>query len=179
MIRALAILAFMSVFPVQAEAPAPGHVVSEERFAEVAVPFVRKWEGSVLTTYLDRIASPPIYTVCSGHTGPYAIPGKTYSQAFCDDLLGDELLEYREGLHRYLTADTLRTRLPVTRDTAYTSLAFNVGIAGAGGSTAVRRLNAGDVAGGCEALTWWSKAGGRVVRGLVRRRAEEKALCLQ
>jgi GH24 family phage-related lysozyme (muramidase) len=54
----------------------------------------------------------------------------------------------------------------------------NVGIAGAGKSTATRRLNAGDIAGGCQALTWWNKAGGRVVRGLVNRRAEEFALCM-
>lgn len=179
MIRALAIVVFMSAFPTPGGGPERGHVVSEERFAEVAVPFVGKWEGSVLTTYLDRIASPPIHTVCSGHTGRYAIPGQTYSQAFCDELLGAELLEYREGLHAYLTAETLRTRLPVGRDVAYTSLAFNVGIAGAGGSTAVRRLNAGDIVGGCNAIPWWNRAGDRVVQGLVNRRAEERELCLQ
>lgn len=175
MIRALALLAFMSAFPSQAQAPAPGHVVSEERFLKVAVPFVGKWEGLRLTAYQDIVG---VWTICYGHTRT-VIPGETRTRQECDDLLGDELIEYREGLHRYLTAETLRTRLPVTRDTAYTSLAFNVGIAGAGKSTAVRRLNAGDVAGGCQAIGWWNKAGSRVVRGLVLRRAEEVELCLR
>lgn len=151
--------------------------VSESKFQEVAIPLVRKWEGSVTTTYLDRIASPPIYTVCSGHTGKYAVPGKTYTQAFCDGLLGEELLKYRDGLHGYFTAKTKQDRLTPERDAAYVSLAYNVGIAGAGKSTATRRLNSGDIAGGCDAIGWWNRAGDRVVRGLVNRRADEVALC--
>ncbi|MBN8190431.1 glycoside hydrolase family protein [Salipiger thiooxidans] len=93
-------------------------------------------------------------------------------------MLGRRLLEFRSGLHGYLTADTKSRRLPYTRDAAYGSFAYNVGVAGAGKSTAVKRLNAGDIAGGCEALTWWNKAGGRVLRGLVARRAEERDMCL-
>nr|WP_231119180.1 glycoside hydrolase family protein [Rhodovulum sp. MB263] len=46
-------------------------------------------------------------------------------------------------------------------------------MAGAGRSTATRRLSEGDVPGACEALTWWNKAGGRVVAGLRNRRTEE------
>lgn len=175
MIRAFLFTVFMSAFPSQAEAPAPGHVVGKDAFLAVAVPFVGKWEGLRLTAYRDIVG---VWTICYGHTRT-VIPGETRTRQECDDLLGSELLEYREGLHGYLTAETLRTRLPVTRDVAYTSLAFNVGIAGAGRSTAVRRLNAGDVAGGCQAIGWWNKAGGRVVRGLVLRRAEEVKLCLR
>ena len=76
------------------------------------------------------------------------------------------------------TSDTIANRLTVDRDVAYASLAYNVGVSGTGKSTAVRRLNQGDIAGGCEALGWWNKAGGRVVRGLVNRRAEETELCM-
>jgi GH24 family phage-related lysozyme (muramidase) len=74
---------------------------------------------------------------------------------------------------------TIDRRLPATRDAAYTSTAFNCGVAAIGKSTATRRLNAGNIAGGCEALTWWNKAGGRVIRGLLERRKREQALCMQ
>ena len=47
-----------------------------------------------------------------------------------------------------------------------------------GDSTATRRLNAGNIIGGCTALTWWNKAGQRVVRGLALRRGEERDLCM-
>ncbi|MDJ0821273.1 MAG: glycoside hydrolase family protein [Paracoccaceae bacterium] len=57
-------------------------------------------------------------------------------------------------------------------------MAFNFGIRGAGKSTAVRRLNNGDVPGGCRAIGWWNKASGRVILRLVNRRKEEVSLCL-
>ena len=61
---------------------------------------------------------------------------------------------------------------------AATSLAYNVGVAGYCKSTADRRFDAGDFKGGCEALKFWNKAGGRVVQGLVNRRAAEYRLCM-
>jgi lysozyme len=57
------------------------------------------------------------------------------------------------------------------------SLAYNIGVGAYCGSTARRRFNAGDYAGGCEALTWWNKAGGRPVRGLILRRNREAKVC--
>lgn len=148
--------------------------VSDAVFLEVAVPFTGKWEGKRNRAYPDPVG---VLTVCYGHTRGVQ-PGDSYTDAQCDAMLERELVEYRDGLHAYFNVTTLTERLPVTRDVAYTSLAFNVGISGAGKSTATRRLNAGDIAGGCEALTWWNKAGGRVLRGLVRRRSEERDLCM-
>ena len=94
-----------------------------------------------------------------------------------EDHAADET-RYRAGLHRYFSAATKAARLTAERDAAYVSLAYNAGVAGIGKSTATRRLNAGDIRGGCKALGWWNKAGGRVVRGLVNRRADETRLCL-
>lgn len=148
---------------------------SDADFLRLAVPFVGGWEGKRLSAYRDIVG---VWTVCYGHTQGVR-PGDSYTAAECDAMLARDLLTYRAGWHRYLTPETRSTRLPVTRDVAYSSLAINVGIAGAGKSTATRRLNAGDIVGGCEALTWWNKAGGRVIRGLVRRRSEERTLCLE
>jgi len=147
---------------------------SAQAFLDEAYPLVAKWEGMRTGAYLDMVGVP---TVCFGHTRGVKLSDR-YTEAECAAMLRDELLEYRAGLHRYFTHDTRAKRLPPKRDAAFGSLAFNVGIAGAGKSTATRRLNAGDIAGGCEAITWWNKAGGRVVRGLVNRRAEEYALCM-
>lgn len=146
-------------------------------FLLVAVPLVAKWEGKENHAYLDRIASPPVWTICYGETR--GVKGGDYaSDAQCEAMLREGLAEYRAGLHRYFTAETIANRLTPERDAAYVSLAWNVGIHGAGKSTATRRLNAGNIAGGCQALTWWNRAGGRVVRGLVNRRADEYRLCM-
>ena len=42
-----------------------------------------------------------------------------------------------------------------------------------------RKAKAGDLRGACEALMLWNKAGGKVVRGLTRRRTAERDLCLE
>jgi lysozyme len=137
----------------------------------------RQWEGKENVAYLDRIASPPVWTVCYGETRGVK-RGDRYTDAQCADLLEVGLLEYRAGLHRYFTPETVALRLPPERDAAFTSLAWNIGISGAGKSTATRRLNAGNIAGACEAITWWNRAGSRVVRGLVNRRAYEHRFCM-
>ncbi len=60
---------------------------------------------------------------------------------------------------------------------AYASLAYNIGPGAFCGSVVVKRLNAGDYAGACAAISNWNKAGGKVNRGLVNRRAAERAQC--
>lgn len=67
---------------------------------------------------------------------------------------------------------------------AYTSLAYNIGPTAFCASTLVKKLNSGDYAGACEQIGRWVFAGGRDCRirsnncyGLVKRRAEEQAMC--
>ena len=138
------------------------------------VPVIAEFEGLRLDAYLDVVGVP---TICYGSTRGVRI-GMKKTDAQCIALLREEVSEYREKLHWFFTPATIASRLPPTRDAAYTSLAFNCGIGAVGKSTATRRLNAGDITGGCEALTWWNKAGGRVIRGLVARRTRERDLCL-
>ncbi|MGK7653139.1 lysozyme [Roseovarius sp. B08] len=152
--------------------PAAG---ADAAFLAVAVPFVGRWEGLRFEAYRDIVG---VWTVCYGETKGVK-PGDRYTKAECDAMLAREILSYRTGLRRFFTAETIERRLPVPRDVAFSSTAYNVGVSAFGNSTAVRRLNGGDVRGACDALTWWNKAGGRVIRGLVNRRSEEKALCLK
>lgn len=144
----------------------------------VAVPLVAKWEGLKTTAYLDRIASPPVWTICYGETEGVRA-NETRSQAQCEAGLRQGLVRYRNGLHRHFEPVTIQHRLTPERDAAFVSLSWNVGISGAGNSTATRRLNAGDIRGACQAIGMWNRAGNRVIRGLVNRRADETALCLK
>jgi lysozyme len=58
--------------------------------------------------------------------------------------------------------------------------AYNAGVAAFCRSPMARRFNAGDWAGGCDAFSnWYTTAKGKRLRGLVRRRAAERALCLK
>lgn len=60
---------------------------------------------------------------------------------------------------------------------AYVAFAYNVGPTAFCRSTLVRKLNAGDYAGACAELSRWTKAGGRELPGLVKRRSQERAMC--
>lgn len=141
---------------------------------DIAVPLIGKWEGLRTQAYLDIVGVP---TICYGSTRGVSL-GMVKTKAECDALLREEVAEYRDGWLDYVTDEAQDRWLPAKRDAAYTSLAYNVGIRAAGRSTATRRLNAGNIRGGCTAIGWWNRAGNRVIRGLVNRRTEETELCM-
>jgi len=152
---------------------------TEAETVEFCRPIVARFEGIRLQAYIPVPGDRP--TICFGAThigGKPVTMGMTATRAQCDALLDEHLREYRAGMHRYWTDETKRERLPVSRDCAFTSFPINVGIRGAGNSTAAKRLNAGWIEGACAAMLWWNKSGGVIYRGLVVRREEEAALCL-
>lgn len=61
---------------------------------------------------------------------------------------------------------------------AAVSLSYNIGAKAFCGSTVVRRWNAGDYPGGCDAFLMWDKFKGKTLPGLTKRRQEERAQCL-
>nr|WP_282099142.1 lysozyme [Thauera aromatica] len=61
---------------------------------------------------------------------------------------------------------------------ALVSFAYNVGSTAFCQSTLVRKLNAADYSGACKELLRWTKAGGRELPGLVKRRQAEYQLCM-
>ena len=61
---------------------------------------------------------------------------------------------------------------------AFLSLAYNIGPGAFGKSSALRKFNEGDRMGAADAILLWNRAGGKVLKGLVRRRAAERALFL-
>lgn len=61
---------------------------------------------------------------------------------------------------------------------AFTSFTFNVGATSFCGSTLVKKFNAGDVVGACNELPRWNRVAGKVNKGLIARREQERQLCL-
>jgi lysozyme len=61
---------------------------------------------------------------------------------------------------------------------ALVSFAFNVGLGNLQSSTLRMKYNRGDYDGAAEEFLKWTKAGGKVLNGLVRRREAERALFL-
>lgn len=135
-----------------------------------AVTFIGEWEGLRTTAYRDIVG---VWTVCYGETKGVG-PGDSYSKAECDAMLAREIVTYEAQLDRCLTAD-----VPAGMKVALVSWTYNVGAGAACRSTLVRKANAGDLAGACNELPRWNRAGGRVIRGLTNRRMSERAMCLR
>jgi lysozyme len=138
------------------------------------VAFVSPWEGLVPVAYLDRIASPPVWTVCYGETRGVE-QGDTYTPEECATMLSVALADYRD---RLVTCIPALPQQPEGVQVALVSWSYNVGTGAACGSTLTRLANAGDWLGACNQLPRWNRAGGVVVRGLSNRREAEQALCL-
>ena len=134
----------------------------------LAVPLVTKWEGKRNDPYRDIVG---VKTVCYGET---RVDMRRYSDAECTAMLHEAVKGFVEPVARCT---------PIIADRPYqlaaaTSLAYNIGVGAYCRSTADRRFDAGDFKGGCAALKFWNRAGGRFVQGLANRRADEYRLCM-
>lgn len=144
------------------------HKISEEGLAHI-----KRWEGLELHAYRDVAG---ILTIGYGHTGDVT-EDMEINEARAEALLRSDVAVFEDVVNGSVRPDITQSQFD-----ALVSFAFNVGASAMRGSTAVRRLNAGDVAGAAEALTWWNKARVdgklRVIEGLKRRRAAEAEMLL-
>jgi len=139
----------------------------------IAAGLITKWEGERFTPYPDPATGGAPWTVCYGHTGPDVVRGRRYTRAECEALLDADMRVANASTRRCLPMPMLPQI-----EAALTSAVFNIGPRVVCGSTLQRKALANDWPGACAALDSWKYAAGRVMRGLVLRRADEKAICL-
>lgn len=140
---------------------------------DACVRLVQEFEGCKLEAYPDPGTGGEPFTVGWGSTGPDIGPGTVWTQEEADARFLDDLSKFADGVDRLV-------RVPLTDNqfAALVSFAYNVGLGALAGSTLLRKLNAGDYQGAADQLPRWKKGGGRVLPGLVRRRAAERELFL-
>lgn len=137
--------------------------------SEHAISLIKSFEGLV------PVAAPcPAGVLTVGYGSTLNVkPGDVISEEDASARLGQELAEYE-------TAVTIATHNGCGQHQfdALVSFAYNVGCAGMRGSTVIKCHNRGDYEAAARAFSLWNKGGGRVLPGLVRRRAAEAALYL-
>lgn len=112
-----------------------------------------------------------VWTVCEGHTGGVD-PNRIYSDAECKAFKDADIATANAVVKRCLPMPMLPQI-----EAALTDAAYNIGPAVVCGSTLQRKGQANDWPGACAELDRWKFAGGRVLPGLVRRRADDRAVC--
>ncbi len=151
-----------------------------EAIAALAAPLIKKFEGFRANAYLDDLAKPPLWTVGYGTTkigGEPVAPSTTVSEYEALEHLKNDMAW---AIEVALTIESRASvRLTEAQCAALTSWAYNVGSGAALRSKIVTgRIRAGNLQGAADGLLAWNKAGGRVLRGLTRRREAERALFL-
>ena len=144
--------------------------------AAILFTIVPHFEGTVLHGYLDPIGIP---TKCTGDTHD-VIVGKKYTTEECKQSLETALIAHAEPILKCTPILKGRTY----QLAAAISFGYNIGVGAYCHSTVAKRFNKGDFKGGCKAINesdsghpQWVSAGGEVLEGLVKRRAEERKLC--
>lgn len=110
------------------------------------------------------------FTLGYGHTGGVK-PGDTCTEAQAMEWLAEDVREAERAIERLVT-------VPLTQDQfdALVSFVFNLGAGNFGGSTLLKRINAGDFEGASREFPRWNRAAGRVMAGLTKRRHAEAAM---
>lgn len=117
----------------------------------------------------------------------HVMPDDTYinmsiTQGIAEEFLRADLEKAQKDVESLVT-------VPLTDNqfSALVSLTFNIGsdidaddiAEGLGDSTLLKKLNAGDYQGAADEFPKWRKGGGKVLKGLVIRRAKERSLFLE
>lgn len=128
---------------------------------------IRQFEGCKLTPY---ICPAGVWTCGWGSTGFDVFPGRQWTQDYADKRLEQDAIKFARGT-LLLCPDLEGEALCSIADFSY-----NLGLGSLKASTLRKKINADDVAGAKAEIARWVRGGGRVLPGLVIRRAAEAAL---
>lgn len=137
--------------------------------SQKGIELIKVSEGCSLKVYADPVGIP---TVGYGHVTKRPI-GSKITQAQADAYLMQDLTIAVEGVKAMV-------KVPLTDDqfSAIVSLAFNVGVMAVAKSTLIKLVNQGKLKEAADEFPRWNKARGKVLPGLVVRRAAERSLFL-
>lgn len=166
-----------------ASLPGKPHLPSQHRVGPAGIALIKRFEGcarlrgdGTIEAYPDPASGGDPWTIGWGATGrdhfndcPIG-PGTRWTQAQCDARLAADLVRFAADVAKAIgTAQTTQSQFD-----AMVSFHYNTGAIAR--ATLTRKHIAGDHAGAAQEFARWTRAGGRVLQGLVNRRAAEAEL---
>ena len=131
------------------------------------IELIKQFEGCRLKAYQDSVG---VWTIGYGHIESVK-EGMEISQHQADIMLGSDLVKYANYINEYVTVS-----LNPNQFDALTSWVYNLGPGNLKSSTMLKVLNEGSYDDVPFQIKRWNKAGGKVLKGLVRRREAEAEL---
>jgi lysozyme len=140
------------------------------RVSAAGIALIKQFEGCRLAAYPDPGTGGDPWTIGWGATGKGIGPGTVWTQGQADARLVADVARH--------AAEVLRAigKAPTTQGQFDALASFHYNTGAIGRATLTRLHVAGDHAGAAAQFARWVFAGGRVLRGLVRRREAESAL---
>ena len=128
------------------------------------VELLTHFEGLKLEAYQDSVG---VWTIGYGHTKG-VVPGMKVTEVQANNLLRTELIEYQNYINEMVNVGLSQCQFD-----ALVCWVYNLGPTNLRSSTLLKLLNQGDKFLVPEQIRRWNKAGGKVLKGLVRRREAE------
>ncbi len=161
----------------QDRVPCVPHYPRTDAIGADGIALIKRFEGCAkkrrdgrMEAYPDPATGGDPWTIGWGATGHGIGPGTIWTREACDARLEADLERYAGEVAAELgDAPTSQQQFD-----AMVSFHYNTGAIGR--ATLTRLHKAGDFAGAALEFERWCHAGGRVMKGLVRRRAQEAAL---
>ena len=142
---------------------------------EQGLALIRRFEGLRTGAYRDAAG---VWTIGYGHTSmagpPRVSRGMKITRKEAASILARDVAGFAEGV-----ASHVRVPLSDSQFSALVSFAYNVGLENFRKSSVLRAVNDGDCCAVPRRLSLWVKAGGKILPGLINRRAAEGALFMQ
>jgi lysozyme len=127
---------------------------------------LKKFEGCKLKAYYCPAG---VCTIGYGHTSaagaPQVVDGMTITQADAEAILRQDLIKYERSVQ-----DLVKVKLTQNQFDVLVDFAYNAGVGNLKSSTMLKKINSGDLDAVPAELMKWTKGGGKVLPGLVRRR---------
>jgi lysozyme len=136
--------------------------------SDSGIQLIKQFEGLELKAYH---CGANVLTIGYGHTGAELTESTTITPEQAEDLLRKDIERFEEAVNRHV-------KVPLNQNQfdALVSWTYNLGETNLRNSTMLKELNAENYDAVPAEMQRWIKAGGKVVFGLVRRRAKEAQL---
>jgi lysozyme len=131
---------------------------------------LKRHEGLELTAYR---CPADVLTIGYGHTGTDVYEGQTITSTEATTLLQNDLAKFEAAVEALVPSGLTENQF-----SALVSFTYNCGVENLKKSTLLKKLKAGDLADAADEFLKWTKAKGRVLPGLVKRREDERELFL-
>lgn len=140
--------------------------------SKVGIDLISSFEDKKLKAYDDGVG---VWTIGFGTTiypnGVKVKKGDTCTLEQAKSYFANDLKRFEKTVN-----DSVKVDLTQNQFDALVSLTYNIGSTAFKNSTLLKKLNAKDFTSAADQFLVWNKGGGKVMKGLVRRREAERAL---